>query len=681
MQRFGSQGEEFYFDSVDCVRDSSSGSECESSEESVSRGISGGFDYGIWTNEPRSVRERRNNFLQGMGFGELVDSELGFSKNIDKEMSRNNLGWERISECSGAVSSSEGLYHGNMEEEGIVCCRKDPESRTKVVGTESTQKRFNKTSKSKVLATELAQNRFERMSTPGSNELETSACREKCKLKSWWKRMMRKSKGRGRVAESNVSDKNHDGPDKNRMKVQNNKKSCVEFTAVYMDQEVEAHKGFVWTMKFSPDGHFLASGGEDGVVRIWRVTSTIALEGGAKFVDKVEDTKHYFGRKYSNPASVIIPKKVFKIEESPVQEFHGHTSDVLDICWSKSNCLLSSSKDNTVRLWQVGSHECRQIFPHNNYVTCVQFNPVNDAYFISGSIDGKVRIWGVSEKRVVDWADVRDIVTAICYQPNGKQGFIVGSIKGRCRFYDSSGSNLQMNAQIRIHCRKKSSNNRITSFQFSPEDSHKIMITSADSKVRIFDGSSVIQKYKGLRRSGSQLSASYTSNGRHIVSVGEDSHVYVWSCDDVSEDPSSKHTKSTSSCEHFYYEGVSVAIPWSGPELDPMDFSIDSSICSSQSDDSFSCSRDSDRFAFGGWFSVDNRGSVTWPEEKLLPGALSGGEQDYRHHEPNQIHNHQALSESWGLVIVTAGCDGKIRTFHNYGLPVRLEKTSCSRRI
>lgn len=53
-------------------------------------------------------------------------------------------------------------------------------------------------------------------------------------------------------------------------------------------------------------------------------------------------------------------------------------------------------------------------------VTCIQFNPVDERYFISGSIDGKVRIWGVSEKRVVDWVDVRDVISAICYQPDGQ---------------------------------------------------------------------------------------------------------------------------------------------------------------------------------------------------------------------------------------------------------------------
>lgn len=56
-------------------------------------------------------------------------------------------------------------------------------------------------------------------------------------------------------------------------------------------------------------------------------------------------------------------------------------------------------------------------------VTCLQFNPVDENYFISGSIDGKVRIWGTSGGRVVDWVDARDVVTAICYRPNGKVKF------------------------------------------------------------------------------------------------------------------------------------------------------------------------------------------------------------------------------------------------------------------
>ena len=57
-------------------------------------------------------------------------------------------------------------------------------------------------------------------------------------------------------------------------------------------------------------------------------------------------------------------------------------------------------------------------------VTCVQFNPEDESYFISGSIDGKIRIWEISSRHVVNWIDVREIVTAACFDPNGKVSFL-----------------------------------------------------------------------------------------------------------------------------------------------------------------------------------------------------------------------------------------------------------------
>uniref|UniRef100_A0A2N9FXT5 Endonuclease/exonuclease/phosphatase domain-containing protein n=1 Tax=Fagus sylvatica TaxID=28930 RepID=A0A2N9FXT5_FAGSY len=110
------------------------------------------------------------------------------------------------------------------------------------------------------------------------------------------------------------------------------------------------------TSHFSPDGQYLASGGEDGVVCIWRVTSADAsykdlmVEGNSGI--KVKGGKSAFGGIKTSHASILIPDKVFHIEESPLQEFYGHSSDVLDLSWSNSNCLLSSSMDKTVRLWQ-----------------------------------------------------------------------------------------------------------------------------------------------------------------------------------------------------------------------------------------------------------------------------------------------------------------------------------------
>ncbi|KAJ0976510.1 hypothetical protein J5N97_011984 [Dioscorea zingiberensis] len=201
-------------------------------------------------------------------------------------------------------------------------------------------------------------------------------------------------------------------------------------------------------------------------------------------------------RRSCKSAPVIIPKKIFKIEEMPLHEFHGHTGGILDLSWSNSDFLLTSSEDKTVRMWKVGCDSCLKVFQHNDYVTCVQFNPVDERYFISGSIDGKVRIWGVSGNRVVDWADIRDIVTAVCYQPDGK-GFVVGSNSGICQFYSFSDSGIHLDKRLCVKGRKKSIVKPITCLQFSPSDSGKVMISSADPNVRLFDGVDVTHKLRG----------------------------------------------------------------------------------------------------------------------------------------------------------------------------------------
>ena len=85
-------------------------------------------------------------------------------------------------------------------------------------------------------------------------------------------------------------------------------------------------------MKFSPDSQYLASGGQDGVIRIWRVTQEDASCKGLN-----DEGKSDSGETKPSRISVVIPDKVFRIDELPLQEFHGHTSDVLDLAWSTSN--------------------------------------------------------------------------------------------------------------------------------------------------------------------------------------------------------------------------------------------------------------------------------------------------------------------------------------------------------
>uniref|UniRef100_A0ACD5W7V7 Uncharacterized protein n=1 Tax=Avena sativa TaxID=4498 RepID=A0ACD5W7V7_AVESA len=275
-----------------------------------------------------------------------------------------------------------------------------------------------------------------------------------------------------------------------RLKVHHSGKSSKDLTGLYMRQEVRAHEGSIWSIKFSADGRFLATGGEDRVVRVWQVVDADAsssspelcaalflpplapTEGGslaaapglaAQLSKKVrrKSSKHVL------PDHVVVPDTLFALAEKPACEFEGHVDDVLDLSWSRqSPRLLSSSMDKTVRLWDVESKTCLKVFTHSDYVTCIQFNPADDGYFISGSLDCKVRIWSVADRQVVDWSDLTDMVTAACYTPDG-QAAIVGSHKGCCRFYKTRDCKLNQEAQIdmSISKKRKSQAKKITGFQ------------------------------------------------------------------------------------------------------------------------------------------------------------------------------------------------------------------------
>ncbi|KAK1371512.1 WD-repeat protein 5 [Heracleum sosnowskyi] len=644
--------EEVFFESADYL----------SSEESfVEKEDLGSLELGyeVWMSEPRSVIERRESFMKEMGLLELSTSP--------------ESGSDRVRDCSGAVSSSCALSFRSVED-SMVCTVRDWSS------------------EGNCMVDELDHDQMESSIAPDREDVKVSISAEQIghrspethlcenedfwvdqkRARSLWKSFKSKFKRNLGSDEKSVRER----PKSSRLKVQRNNKKCREISAVYVGQEFQAHEGLIWTMKFSPDGQYLASGGEDGVVRIWRVatTCTSCKKLRIESDDQGRNRKSGSGSKKLSHTSVVIPDTDFQMEELPVQELRGHTSDILDVAWSNSNCLLSSSKDKTVRLWKVGHDKCLGVFDHKNYVTCTQFNPVDENYFISGSIDGKVRIWGINEKRVVDWADVRDVITAICYHPNGKH-FAVGSLSGTCRFYDASGNDLLLDAEFQVQGKKRCSGNRITGIQFTEEDSQKVMITSEDSKIRIFDGLDIIHKYRGLSKSRSQMSASFTSSGKHIISVGEDSHIYVWNYDD--ECVPSKHPRSVRSCEHFLCQGVSVAIPWSSRENNQKACACPECTMPKQDiQDSTMCIRDSERFSLANWFFMDGsfRGTATWPEERLPLWDLPASEQDdelYSNDEAFQPNHHSFSHDTWGLVIVTAGSDGMIRTFHNYGLPVK----------
>lgn len=216
------------------------------------------------------------------------------------------------------------------------------------------------------------------------------------------------------------------------------------------------------SISYSSDGQTIATGGEDGKVKVWNTTSgfcfvtftdhssgvsavEFAKQGQVLFSASLDGTVRAFDLiRYRNFRTFTSPNPVqftslavdpsgeivcagtmdtFEIFVWSVQTgklldiLAGHEGPVSSLAFSSSGMMLiSGSWDRSVRTWDVfGRNKHIEVFPHQTEVLAVAFHP-NGQELAAATLDGQISFWEVE---------------------NGKQ---LGSIEGR---KDISGGRKQ----------------------------------------------------------------------------------------------------------------------------------------------------------------------------------------------------------------------------------------------
>lgn len=377
--------------------------------------------------------------------------------------------------------------------------------------------------------------------------------RKTARIKKFFKTTAQKAASKAKSIASEVSHARHKediaeivdvGNPEQSIKIKASKTNTgpYEFAKLQHVQDLSGElTGAVWCMKFSPCGRLLATAGQDRLLRIW------VLKDAYHYFEEL--IKKFNADQKSSPTpsqESLVSHQSF--EESaqilqaaantsgpfvplPYRTYSGHTSDLLDVSWSKSHFVLSSSMDKTVRLWHISRKECLCCFQHLEFVTAIAFHPQDDSFFLSGSLDGRLRLWNIPNKKVFLWNEVdgrRQLITAVNFCQNGKFA-VVGTYDGRCLFYNTEQLKYHTQIHVRSTRGKNATGRKITGIEPMPNED-KILVTSNDSRIRLYDlrDLNLSCKYKGYVNDSQQIKASFSHDGKYIISGSENQSIYIW---------------------------------------------------------------------------------------------------------------------------------------------------------
>jgi WD40 repeat protein/transcriptional regulator with XRE-family HTH domain len=191
---------------------------------------------------------------------------------------------------------------------------------------------------------------------------------------------------------------------------------------------VQAHHRAAWSLAFGPESWLLASGGYDGLVKLWQIEEE-GRELSGRCIRTIQ-AHHRWVRSiaFSMDGALLATGgedeavRVWQVDDGAcLQVLCGHRGMVWSVAFSPDGTrLITGGDDRLARVWDTSTGAClHALSGHNGTILSVAFHPAGQC-FASGGEDGQIRLWNVDGGQCVNTLRLRTSRAAsVAFNPEG----------------------------------------------------------------------------------------------------------------------------------------------------------------------------------------------------------------------------------------------------------------------
>ena len=282
--------------------------------------------------------------------------------------------------------------------------------------------------------------------------------------------------------------------------------------------KILTHQGSVRSVSWTSDGQILTTGGQDGLIKLWKPDGSLIKEipadqGSVRSVSWTSDGQILATG--GEDGSV----KLWKPDGSPIKKIPTDQGSVWSMSWtSDGQTLATGGKDSFIKLWKRDGSLMKKIPTYQDSVMDLSWTKDGQTLAVGGD-DGSVKLWKPDGSLIKEISTDQGSVWSVSWTSDG-QILATGGYDGSVKLWQRNGSLIKKIPTYQSHIRSMS----------WAKDGQTLATGGDDGSAKLWqrDGSMIKTI---LTHQGSVWSVSWTSDGQVLAMSGKDGSVKLWQRD------------------------------------------------------------------------------------------------------------------------------------------------------